>query len=87
LILFAKGALSVFAVGHNSLFDPLPVLYNHVVNDLSAEDTSPLPKTLLVTEELFISHGSATAITLHYINPTGNYQGVYQEEFMRSRRR
>jgi len=57
-------------VRNNFFFEPLPILYNHVVNNLSAEDTSPPPKSLLVTEELLISHGVSTAIALHHMNPT-----------------
>jgi hypothetical protein len=41
-----------------------------MINNLSTEDTSPPPKMFLITEELFVSHGSTTAIAFHYMNTT-----------------
>ena len=66
--------LVFFVVRHNPLFEPLPILYDHVVNNLSAEDTSPPPKTFLVTEKLFMGHGSTTAIAIHYMKPVIEFE-------------
>jgi hypothetical protein len=79
------GRMQFLFVGrHNPLLDPLSVLYNHIVNNLPAEDASPAPKMFSATDELFVSHGSTTAITLHVWLPPWNYQGVYQDGFPRS---
>jgi hypothetical protein len=40
---------------------------NFTLPYLPAEDTSPPPKMFLITEELFVSRGSTTAIALHHI--------------------
>lgn len=75
LYLHRKGALSLFVARHNSFLKPLPVLYNHIVNNLPTEDTSPSPKMFLTAEELFVSHGSTAATARHYMNPTTKLLG------------
>ena len=75
LILLTEGTLGLFVARYNSLLKPLPVLNNHIVNNLSTEDTSPSPKMFLTTIELFVSHGSTTAIALQYVNSTTKLSG------------
>jgi hypothetical protein len=75
-----EGHPGLFVVRHNSFFEPLPVLQDHVVNDLPTENTSPPKKTFLLAEELFISHGSATAIAVHIGNPTMKFEKSLSRE-------
>ena len=43
---------------HSTRVEPFLILYNHMVNNLPAEETSSSPKMFLTTEELFVSHGA-----------------------------
>ena len=50
-----------------------PVLHDHLVNNVSANNTSPPEKLLTVAVELFVGHDTATPLTLHfsYLLPHG----------------
>jgi hypothetical protein len=39
--------------------------WDHIVNNLPAEDTSPSSKMFLTPEELFASRGATTTVALH----------------------
>ncbi len=41
------------------------IFYNHLVNNLSAEDASPPPEVFVRAEEFFIDHLTLTTVALH----------------------
>jgi hypothetical protein len=43
-----------------------PVLHDHIVNNVSASNTSPPEELLTVAVELFVGHDTATTFTLHF---------------------
>ena len=43
----------------------MTVLQNHLINNLSAQDTSPSHKVLMGSIESFIDHHTTTTMTLH----------------------
>jgi hypothetical protein len=43
----------------------MTVLQNHLINNLSAQDTSPSRKMLMGSIESFIDHHTSTTMTLH----------------------